>query len=234
MENYQDQNNIPAEAPRENPEQNAFIREIKEEIQKDKAAALWEKWKYWIIGVSSIAIIATASHSFGKYRTARDAAKFAPLYEEALFAPTAEARIEALTRVAKGSRRAFRDMAYQQLFAAQMAAGRYAAAADTLKSAFDNAVNPEFRSLSAIKLSQLESFIATEAGFNDAVKRLGQIKRSAPLYCSTQVALASLQASRNQNEAAVKTIDSSKCANNATTSIRAFANAIRSAASAKE
>jgi hypothetical protein len=185
------------------------MREVAEEMRKEGAIAIWRKYKLYIILVIALALGATITYNAIEARKGRIAAENALEFERITALPDAE-RLAQLKTFARAAEYGYRDIAYQNIYALEVEAGKKEDAIATLKEAAARATDREFRNIALVKLALIPEYTASEEGYAEALKSLESIGRRAPLYYSAKFTRALLLSRRGNVDLARGLLDEIK------------------------
>ena len=131
-----------------------FIREVDEELRRDRMAALWRRYGAWIIGAALAAVLGTAAgvgwRAWQDYSREQDARRFAAAERLLQQGQAAEAAV-AFAELADGAGTGYGVLARLRAAEALSRAGDEAAAAATLEGlAGDRSVASPYRELGGV------------------------------------------------------------------------------------
>jgi hypothetical protein len=203
-------------------QENAFIREVKAEASRERFEKIWHKYKYIIIALVVIPIIAAMAISAHNDRSRRVAQEEASAFSEIANITEPSVRIERALEFASSARSIYRDIAYQMAYMAQLESNATEAAIATLRMAIRNARDASFRSAAIIKLSLEPNY----ENVKEKKRLLGSIGRRDPLYHIARLTLALINAREGNDTAALRILDNITSDRNAPNDIREQAGAM--------
>jgi len=183
----------------EESQQNAFMREVGEAMRADRARALWNRWRYWIILAITIILSVTAFYNISRIRRHSASMHQAAKFERAMDMDGAE-RAAAMAAFVANAEYGYLDIGYQILYSLRLEAGDLPGAAEALISAVSRGTSPAHKNIAAIKLMPMPTLDEkTEAG---NFRRLAGMKRSEPFYYTARLNLAADYAASSNIDAA--------------------------------
>jgi hypothetical protein len=184
-------------------EQNAFLREVQEDVNRDRIVKIWHRFKYWIIAAVLLPVAAAFIVSARYERMMEISRNEAARYDEITEAPDDAERLKLLLEFAESAEYAYRDIAYQAAYTIQLGKNDPAGAIATLKLAIGNATDESFKNAAAIKLSLMPEY--KDAA--DKIRLLESVRRRSPLYHSARLALALVYMRENSDAKAQSVLD---------------------------
>lgn len=180
-----------------------FIREIEEEVRRDRMVKLWERYGHYIIGAAVLIVLAVAGYRGWHWYQARESARAGERYEQALALAQSGKQAEAeqeLAGLAKDAPAGYRMLARMRLAAE---AGK-ANAAEGVKAydaiAADASVDPVLRDIARLRAvlllvdtappSEIESRVAPLTGARAAFRNSAKDALALSYYRSGDKAKA--------------------------------------------
>jgi hypothetical protein len=190
-------------------QQNAFVREVDEEVFASRAAEFWNRWKRYIITVVAAVLAFTVIRNVREEKKGRVVLEQAQRFERIMGNPAIsdDGRILELAEFAKTAEYGYRDIAYFDIHALQAAKGRTGDAIKTLETIIDTASDEAFRNLAILKLTLTKEYADTPEGMENSIRLLEKIKASRPFGHSAMVVLAMLYIRKGELAAADETLD---------------------------
>ena len=131
-----------------------LLREVDEELRRERYQKLWERYGIYVIGAALVLVVAVAGWRGWEWYVAREASRAGARFETALELDTAGKQSEAdeiLAALSKDAPRGYRTLARFRL-AADLAQRDRAAGATAYDSlADDTSVEPAFRDLAKVR-----------------------------------------------------------------------------------
>jgi hypothetical protein len=152
-----------------------FIREIDEEVRRDRMLQLWKRHGNLAIGIAVLVVLATGAWRGWQWHEHRESAKAGAHYEEALSLAQSGKQAEseqALTAIAKDAPSGYRMLAQLRL-AAETGKKDAAAGVKAYDAiAADSSVDPLFRDVARLRAAYLLVDTAAPAEIESRVKPL--------------------------------------------------------------
>ena len=139
-------------------QENAFLREVSEDVQREKILKLWYRFKYLIIGAATAALAVGIIVAWSGARMERIAGEEAAAFDEIVANSRPAERVKDLIAFAEGARYGYRDVAYQAAYSLQLEAKDFDGAIGTLKTAIDRATDRSFRNAVTMKLALMPEY----------------------------------------------------------------------------
>lgn len=192
-------------------QQNAFIREVNEEVRTERAILFWNKYKYYIISVIVIILGITIAKNVYENNKIQTGIKQAEVFERIMSNPSVSTsgKILELKDFASKAKYGYRDIAYFNIYSMQIEEHDISGAIDTLKTIISRATNSTFKDLAILKLATLnfsQSDI-TEESKTEIIKLLSKISAGKPFYFSAQYVLGVIYISQNNPNLAKTTFE---------------------------
>ncbi len=192
-------------------QQNAFIREVNEEVRTEKAILFWNKYKYYIISVIVLVLGITIARNIYESNKVATGLKQAETFERIMSNTTVSARgkILELMDFAKVAKYGYKDIAYFNIYSMQIETDDISGAIQTLKTLISDATDASFKDLAILKLATLDfsQKNVTEAEKSEIIKLLSKISASKPFYFSAQYILGVIYISQGNTNLAKTTFD---------------------------
>lgn len=192
-------------------QQNAFIREVNEEVRTEKAILFWNKYKYYIISVIVLVLGITIAKNVYESNKASTGLKQAETFERIMSNNSVSTRgkILELMDFAKVAKYGYRDIAYFNIYSMQIETDDVSGAIQTLKTLISDATDSSFKDLAILKLAALDfsQKNITEAEKSEVIKLLSKISASKPFYFSAQYILGVIYISQGNTNLAKTTFD---------------------------
>ena len=168
-----------------------FLREIDEEVRRDRMLKLWERYGIYLIGLAVLIVAAVGGWRAWQWHEARESAKASARYEEAFTLSQAGKRTEAeqeLAAVVKDAPSGYRVLARLSL-AAETGKGNAAEGVKAFDAiAADGSVDPVLRDLAKVRAALL---LVDTAPVAEILERMEPIMGAqAPFHNSAKEALA--------------------------------------------
>lgn len=168
-----------------------FLREIDEEVRRDRMLKLWERYGIYLIGLAVLIVVAVAGWRVWHWHEARESAKASARYEEAFALSQSGKHAEAeqeLAAIAKDAPSGYRVLARLSLAAETGKAN----AAEGVKAfdaiAADGSVDPVLRDIAKVRAALL---LVDTAPASEISARMEPIMGAgAPFHNSAKEALA--------------------------------------------
>ncbi len=135
-----------------------FIREIEEEVRRDRLIQLWKRYGNHLIGLAMLVVLATAAWRGWQWYEKRESAKAGAQYEQALSLAESGKQAEAeqaLAAIAKDAPSGYRQLAKLRLAAETGKANAAAGVKAYDEIAADSSVDPLFRDLAKLRAAYL-------------------------------------------------------------------------------
>ena len=192
-------------------QQNAFIREVNEEVRTEKAILFWNKYKYYIIAIIVLVLGFTIIQNVRESNKVKISLQQAEKFERIMSNNTVSTRgkILELTDFAKVAKYGYRDIAYFNIYSMQMEINDIPSAIQTLKTLVENATDDSFKDLAILKLATLDfsQKNISEADKSEIIKLLSKISANKPFYFSAQYVLGVIYISQRNFNLAKTTFD---------------------------
>ena len=192
-------------------QQNAFIREVNEEVRTEKAILFWNKYKNYMMSVIVIVLGITIAKNVYENNKIKTGLKQAETFERIMSNNTISTRGKVLELMdfAKVAKYGYRDIAYFNIYSMQIEMNDIPAAIQTLKTLISDATDSSFKDLAILKLAALDfaQQNITEADKTEVIKLLSKISASKPFYFSAQYILGVIYISQGNTNLAKTTFD---------------------------
>lgn len=186
-------------------QQNAFFREVQEDVQAEKLTKIWNKYKNYIISVITIIIAITIAKNWFIAYKKETSMKNAKLFEQIMSKENAtiESRISDLKDFAKNAKFGYKDIAYFNVYSMQIENKKYSDAIETLDEIIKDSSDTTFKNLAIIKLGTLLSTLPNK-DLTSVKKQLSDIGSSKPLSAVSKFVLGSIYLKENNFDSAKK------------------------------
>ncbi len=179
-------------------QQNAFYREVQEEVKAEKLALLWNKYKKYIIStiiiVLSITIIKNLYNGYKKDFNLEQALTFEKIMSDEKISN--EQKMLELSKFANIAKYGYKDIAYFNLYSMQIESKKTENALKTLNILINDATDETFKNLAIFKLGALTSSIKT-SDTKEIKEELEDISKNEPFYAVSELILASIYIKEN-------------------------------------
>ena len=186
-------------------QQNAFFREVQEDVQAEKLSKIWQKYKNYIISIIVIIVAITITKNWFIAYKKETSMKNAKRFEQIMSKnnATVESRISDLKEFAITAKFGYRYIAYFNIYSIQMENKKYSDAIETLDEIIKNSSDTAFKNLAVIKLGTLLSSLP-EKDLTAIKKQLSDIGSSKPLSAVAKFTLGSIYLRENNFDSAKK------------------------------
>jgi len=202
----------------EDHEQNAFFREITEDLREQKIKDIWKKYGTWLIGITTAIILTIATIQILGVIKQKTQLKEATTFENAMQSQSAKA----LETLATEGKYGYSDIAAFHQADSLFQAGKKEEAIEKLRHITNTANHKIFKNLAIIKLAYHTADNLTQEELDQLLKPLK--KKSAPWHDAAQELKAFFALKQNQKEEALKIFKKLAGDDSAPTSIRATAS----------
>ena len=164
-------------------QKNAFFREVQEDVQAEKVAIFWHKYKRYIITtIIAILLITITKNWYLNYKL-NTSMKQAIVFEKIISANvSADNKIIELEDFAKSAKFGYRDIAYFNIYSLAI---------------INNSSDTTFKNLAVLKIGSLVSSLP-EKDFTEIEKSLEKIGKKEPFYNISQFILGSIYVKQNK------------------------------------
>lgn len=179
-------------------QKNAFFREVQEDVQAEKVAIFWHKYKRYIITtIIAILLITITKNWYLNYKL-NTSMKQAIVFEKIISANvSADNKIIELEDFAKSAKFGYRDIAYFNIYSLAIENKNYETAIKTLEKITNNSSDTTFKNLAVLKIGSLVSSLP-EKDFTKIEKSLEKIGKKEPFYNISQFILGSIYVKQNK------------------------------------
>ena len=180
-------------------QKNAFFREVQEDVQAEKVAIFWHKYKRYIIStIIAILIITIVKNWYQSYKF-NTSMKQAVQFEKIISATnvSADNKIIELEDFAKSAKFGYQDIAYFNIYSLAIENKNYEMAIKTLEKIVNDSSDTTFSNLAIIKIGSLISSLP-EKEFEKITKKLESIGKKEPFYNIAQFILGSIYTKQNE------------------------------------
>ncbi len=179
-------------------QKNAFFREVQEDVQAEKVAIFWHKYKRYIITtIIAILLITITKNWYLNYKL-NTSMKQAIVFEKIISANvSADNKIIELEDFAKSAKFGYRDIAYFNIYSLAIENKNYKTAIKTLEKITNNSSDTTFKNLAVLKIGSLVSSLP-EKDFTEIEKSLEKIGKKEPFYNISQFILGSIYVKQNK------------------------------------
>ncbi len=189
-------------------QQNAFMREVNEDVRNEKIFSIWNKYKYYIITLIIIVLAITISKNIYEANKEKVSMQQALQIEKIMSDTTLsnKDKISSLHTFATNAKYGYRDIAYFNIYSMQLAENNINDAIATLKILINSSTDTSFENLAILKLTSLLSSQneLNDSQFNEIKDMLESISSREPFYFSAQYVLGTLYLARNNTTEAKK------------------------------
>jgi hypothetical protein len=180
-------------------QKNAFFREVQEDVQAEKVAMFWHKYKKYIITtIIAILVITIAKNWYQSYKFSTSM-KQAIKFEKIISATnvSADNKIIELEDFAKSAKFGYRDVAYFNIYSLAIENKNYETAIKSLEKIINESSDTTFKNLAILKIGSLVSSLQ-DKDFTKIEKSLEKIGKKKPFYNISQFILGSIYVKQNK------------------------------------
>lgn len=181
-------------------QQNAFIREVNEDVRNQKIFSIWNKYKFYIIFIIIAILTFTISKNIYEAHKKNISLQQALQIEKIMSdSSSINDKMLNLSNFAKDAKFGYKDIAYFNLYSLQIQNNNINDAISTLNNIIDDASDSSFQNLAILKLANLSIADKNldENQKNRIIDLLSSISSSEPFYFSAQYVLGVIYLSQN-------------------------------------
>ena len=186
-------------------QQNAFFREVQEDVQAEQLSKIWNKYKKYIISIITVILLITIAKNwfiaYKKEASLKSAKQFEQLMSKEKV--SVDERIADLQEFAKTAKFGYKDIAYFNIYSTQIENKRYNDAIDTLEEIIKNSSDEVFENIAIIKLGTMLSSLSGK-DLTSVKKKLSDIGSSKPLSATAKFVLGTIYLKENNFDSAKK------------------------------
>ena len=186
-------------------QQNAFYREVQEDVQAEQLSKSGNKYKKYIISIITVILLITIAKNwfiaYKKEASLKSAKQFEQLMSKEKV--SVDERIADLQEFAKTAKFGYKDIAYFNIYSTQIENKRYNDAIDTLEEIIKDSSDEVFENIAIIKLGTMLSSLSGK-DLTSVKKKLSDIGSSKPLSATAKFVLGTIYLKENNFDSAKK------------------------------